>query len=250
MEQCFYGKGCTRKDCFYRHDGPGTGDGEGKSCEPCMPFLAGLCTFAAGGCKKRHPNKAEAERLINKYSQMKCRYGAHCKTAGCLYIHPGEDNGDDTKAQLGGTLAFPPLAGSNGALPRSMQPTGAWKPMQPTGATIMASPPLPLKSAWQPSPPPAISTAWGGHSKNPVLANHANANGNSIGSHATSSTKLNGGYTTPLSANSTPLKPSTPAPSHHLPQNNNHYNSAPYSSPNSESPALNINAKEWVPGGF
>jgi hypothetical protein len=253
MEQCFYGKGCTRKDCFYRHDGPGAGGGEGnKSGEPCMPFLAGLCTFTAGGCKKRHPSKAEAERLVNKYSQMKCRYGAHCKTAGCLYIHPGDDVGDDTKDRIGGTSAFPPLAGCNGLLPRAMPPAGAWKPMQPTGATTMISPSLPLKSAWKPSPPPAVTPAWGGHSKNPVLAYHANANGKSICSVATS-TILNGGPSMPLSASSTPYKPAepaTPAASHSLAHENSHGNSVPHSPRNSDSPALNIHAREFVPGGF
>jgi len=210
MEQCFYGKGCTRANCIYRHDGEATAGGAGgdKSTEPCMPFLAGLCTFTAAGCRKRHPNKAEAERLIAKYQQTKCRYGKHCKTAGCLYIHPGDAENGGAAA----TAAFPPLAGGAAAPRPATAPTGAWKPMAPTGAALVAGVATiprgpapaaaapqhqaptalpPSKPAWgqaappaQPAPAapapsqpiktpaPAVS-AWGKPGLNPILASHA-----------------------------------------------------------------------------
>lgn len=215
MEQCFYAKGCTRDNCFYRHDGPAVGGGE-KSTEPCMPFLAGLCTFSAGGCRKRHPNKAEAERLADKYTQMKCRYGSHCKTNGCLYIH-GDDDG---KGKLSGSAAFPPLAGSSAAPRVHMPPAGAWKPMQPTGASVVNPPPPrgpPAKSAWQPSPPPAPAPVWG-QGRNPVLANHASP------MNAINAPSMN-----PPAAVTPPVQQPTMT--------------------NSDS-MLNINAKEFVPGGF
>lgn len=218
MEQCFYGKGCTRENCFYRHDGPASGGGE-KSTEPCMPFLAGLCTFSSAGCRKRHPKKEEAERLVAKYQQTKCRYGSLCKTKGCLYIHAEDAKG---QAKLSGPAAFPPLAGSSIAVPRvPMPPAGAWKPMQPTGASVVnPSPPRapPVKSAWQPSPPPAPAPAWGQGSKNPVLANR--------------STPMNGVNPPRMSP---PVAVTPPV----------------IANPESDSNfSLNINAKEWVPGGF
>lgn len=241
MEQCFYGKGCTRTDCFYRHDGPGAAGAGEKSTEPCMPFLAGLCTFSAAGCRKRHPGKAEAEKLIAKYKQMKCRYGAHCKTSGCLYIHPGD--GDGTKEdKLRGTAAFPPLAGAT--LPRPVvPPTGAWKPMQPTGAKVVntasspsvpASPPV--KSAWQPSPPPA--PVWG-QGSNPVLANHSSPSPLVNGTVGASSPSMNG------VAPAITKKASVPAPEPELAV----LDDTP-ASRTSDSNFLNINAKEFVPGNW
>ena len=209
MEQCFYGSGCTRENCFYRHDGPAA-SGE-KSNEACMPFLAGMCTFTAGGCKKRHPPKEEKERLIAKYKQMKCRYGKHCKTTGCLYQHDNNNQAENGK-QLAGPSAFPPLAGVNG-VPRPMAPTGAWKP-----APAVASPPpkpAPSNSAWKPSPPPA--PVWG-KGMNPVLANH----GTPPPATTPNSIKTNGVVVTPA----------TPRTS------------------DAQSSMLNINAKEFVPGMF
>lgn len=163
MEQCFYGAGCTRANCFYRHDNPA--GGLEKSEEPCMPFLAGMCTFSATGCKKRHPPKEEKERLLAKYKSMKCRYGKHCKTAGCLYLH---DENNDNQTNLTGPGAFPPLAGSSTVAPR---PMGAWRPMQPTGVTV-SNTSTPFVSAWKPSPPPAPAAVWGQGIPNPVLATH------------------------------------------------------------------------------
>lgn len=211
MEQCFYGSGCTRANCFYRHDGPAK-EGE-KTNEPCMPFLAGLCTFTAGGCKKKHPPKEERERLIAKYKCMKCRYGKHCKTTGCLYQHDN-NNGADNGNKLTGPGAFPPLAGSNGA-PRPVAPAGAWKPMQPiVVAAATPPPPPPANSAWKPSPPPA--PVWG-QGRNPLLANN-------------NPPPLMNGTTSSMNSGSNGVV--TPA-----------------SPRNSDSTMLNINAKEFVPGG-
>lgn len=93
---CSYGAGCTRADCIYRH--PETKrKSVPQSSEPCMAFLAGICTFTADGCRKRHVGKAEAQKLVAKYQSMPCRYGRACKTAGCLFIHPGD--GDEVSEE-------------------------------------------------------------------------------------------------------------------------------------------------------
>ena len=99
MIVCQYGTGCNRPDCIYRHPYGKDGD-KGRSSatnnshqsrEPCMAYLAGLCTFSASGCRKRHPPPVECERLVARYSKVKCRFGESCLTKGCLYMHPGDD---------------------------------------------------------------------------------------------------------------------------------------------------------------
>jgi len=254
MEQCFYGKGCTRKDCIYKHDKPGPGGGE-KSNEPCMPFLAGQCAFTAGGCRKRHPNKEETDRLVAKYKKTKCRFGKDCKTAGCLYIHPSDNDRD-----LGGA-AFPPLSGSISALRPvpPMPPSGAWKPAQSTGAMLAMSSPggaftgpnqvsqpaviatagataPPPKSAWQPSPPQQRVPVWG-KGKNLVLATHSNPP--SLASNG----RTSNGLTATVTPNQKPLAaPKTPVMSF--------ADAASPSQPDSSDFSLNIHAREFVPGNF
>ena len=92
MESCYYGANCTRKDCFYRHDGPSSSGQKPKpqkSTEPCMAFLAGICSFSREACRKRHPSsEEECTTLIAQYQRIPCRYGPHCKTSGCLFNHP------------------------------------------------------------------------------------------------------------------------------------------------------------------
>lgn len=236
-----------------------------------MPFLAGQCTLAAGACRKRHPAKDEAARLVIKYKKTKCRFGKDCKTAGCLYIHPGDKEGDD----LGGTAAFPPLSGSNGA-PRATAPSGAWKPAQPTGSAVASSsssaaPPAsttnqvskqapaaaaaaaPVKSAWQPAPPQAPAPVWG-KGRNPVLANHSNPppppaaskNGNAA---------TNGVAAPNSAATKVTLKPKPPPAAVKKPTMSFAAAAAPppaavVNSDAASDTALNINAKEFVPGGF
>mmetsp|Transcript_18777 Transcript_18777/g.24871 ORF Transcript_18777/g.24871 Transcript_18777/m.24871 type:complete len:261 (-) Transcript_18777:270-1052(-) len=99
MVACQYGDGCTRKGCIYRHPNRQMGTSASKtplkkSTEPCMPFLAGMCSFSESGCRKRHPGKVEAERLVVKYSSTPCRYGSTCRTRGCLYIHPYDEGNE------------------------------------------------------------------------------------------------------------------------------------------------------------
>lgn len=93
MIACSYGAACTRADCIYTH--PNNKGAEGvyhhQSKEPCMSFLADMCAFNAKTCRKRHPPRAEAERLIAKYRRMPCRFRDECRTAGCLYLHPGDE---------------------------------------------------------------------------------------------------------------------------------------------------------------
>ena len=221
-----------------------------------MPFLAGLCAFSAKGCRKRHPNKEEAEKLIAKYKATKCRYGEHCKTAGCLYIHPTDG------ADLGGPAAFPPLVGTNGA-PRPVAPSGAWKPMQPTGAAVVSPPAQPSRAAAATingqQPPAAdapVKAAWGssqpapvwGKPKNAVLMSHAGspANGGTVPSPAAAVTPSNGNSPVPKPPMSfAAVAQKQPQPQAPTPQQQ----SKPPTQPVVESTSLNIHAKEFVPGG-
>ena len=137
MEPCFYGAGCNRKDCIYRHDA-NVPDAK-KSNEACLSFLAGTCSFTAATCKKRHPPKHECERLRNKYKNIKCRFGDECKTVNCLYTHP-RDSKEEPVAFLAQS-AFPALDGGNSngsasAAPKStIVPGSAWK-----SAPVVAAP--------------------------------------------------------------------------------------------------------------
>lgn len=138
MTVCQYGSGCNRPDCIYRHPN-GKEDGNfQQSQEPCMPFLAGLCAFSAKGCRKRHPPKEEAERLIEKYKTTRCRFGNECRTKGCLYIHPGDQEEESNVPAMNATL-FPPLATSSG------QPTQTVPPLQ--NSAWKASPVLPQQQS-------------------------------------------------------------------------------------------------------
>jgi hypothetical protein len=193
MEQCFYGSNCQRKDCIYRHDAPPKQTK--KTTEPCMAFLAGECSFP--DCKKRHPGKAEAEKLVAKYRQTPCRFGSTCKTKGCLYIHE-----EASSSNVISETAFPPLPGQQPGPPKN-EPTGAWKPAPPP----------------QPAPPPPPPQAW-----YPDYANGA-----AIPQH----------YYYPQSYPPTNgfQPPPPPQPSSQYPR------------PQSQSEAaLNVNAKEFVPG--
>jgi len=138
MVECQFGAGCTRPDCIYRHPSKTEGTFQ-QSQEPCMPFLAGICAFSAKGCRKRHPPKEEADRLIAKYKTTRCRFGADCRTKGCLYIHPGDE--EESNIPMMSASLFPPLASLNGqpspAAARPLQ-NSAWK----------ASPVLPQQKAY------------------------------------------------------------------------------------------------------
>jgi hypothetical protein len=88
-EKCFYGAGCTRPDCIYQHDKSDKASQQPKSTEPCMAYLAGICSFEAATCRKRHPrSQAECDDLISHYQRIPCRFGSECKTKGCLFKHP------------------------------------------------------------------------------------------------------------------------------------------------------------------
>eukprot|EP00566_Odontella_aurita_P019459 CAMPEP_0113600310 /NCGR_PEP_ID=MMETSP0015_2-20120614/42638_1 /TAXON_ID=2838 /ORGANISM="Odontella" /LENGTH=306 /DNA_ID=CAMNT_0000508557 /DNA_START=313 /DNA_END=1233 /DNA_ORIENTATION=+ /assembly_acc=CAM_ASM_000160 len=160
MVACMYGAGCTRDDCIYRHPhgksakGAGQGAAEYQSREPCMPFLAGICTFPATGCRKRHPPQAEAERLIAKYRSTNCRFGDECRTRGCLYLHPAEldDDAGGCSPALGGRYAASPT----GMGTMGMEEPAYIQPLPPPQAALHAGPqavsPAPT-SAWKPSLP-------------------------------------------------------------------------------------------------
>lgn len=134
MTQCFYGDSCTRKDCVYRHDKTAS-QGQKKSNEPCMAFLAGTCVFSASKCSKRHPPKDECDRLISKYQITPCRFGEDCKTNGCLFLHPSDN-------------AFPPLPTASSASGNTLSTT----PLSSSTTSSLGV--LPVPSAWRPAPPP------------------------------------------------------------------------------------------------
>ena len=119
MVACQYGAGCNRSDCIYSHPA-NRGDKADfvQSKEPCMAFLTGICAFSAKGCRKRHPQNDEAERLIAKYQRMKCRFGDACRTNGCLYQHPSDDHVENSvqvqshniNGCTNGNMCYPPAA--------------------------------------------------------------------------------------------------------------------------------------------
>jgi hypothetical protein len=101
MIACQYGAGCNRSDCIYSHPA-NRGDNTDfvQSKEPCMAYLTDMCAFSAKGCRKRHPQNDEAERLIAKYQNMKCRFGDACRTNGCLYQHPSDEHVQSSSVQV------------------------------------------------------------------------------------------------------------------------------------------------------
>lgn len=136
MEACFFGAGCTRPGCIYRHDRAALQQTP-QSDEPCMAYLAGYCAFNARSCRKRHPPPAEAERLQRKYAQIRCRYGTQCQTEGCLYRHEA--------------LTEPVSLVDWVAQPSAAAAAAATQPLTPPVATTA---PIPGTS-WRPTPPPS-----------------------------------------------------------------------------------------------
>jgi hypothetical protein len=128
MTECQYGAGCTRPDCIYSHP-KGKGEFQ-QSQEPCMPFLVGICSFPSNGCHKRHPPKAEADRLIAKYKTTQCRFRDKCRTEGCLYIHPGDETTTSSGTPAVNAALFPPLGTTTGPRASAAHPplqNSAWK---------------------------------------------------------------------------------------------------------------------------
>ncbi|GKZ00383.1 hypothetical protein MPSEU_000991300 [Mayamaea pseudoterrestris] len=148
--KCLYGSGCTRPDCKFSHppkgEGASTAEPKQKSNEPCMPYLAGLCTFTAHGCYKRHPPKDEVDVLIVKYRQVLCRFGESCKTNGCLLVHPGDEEFDELQRIKQQRIPVAPIVSKNSSAFPVLAANGH-------GNIQAAAPPLPKNSAWKPSPP-------------------------------------------------------------------------------------------------
>ena len=230
---CQYGSGCTRPDCIYRHEPTGKAD------DVCLPFLAGKCAFPDQGCRKRHPDKQETERLIAKYKRTRCRFGEECRTDGCLYLHPNEMEAIEPAYLEPHHVAFPPL---NGASTKKPPVNSAWKQAPPavrtstetlpssapTWSPPIQCPPIPPESHGIPSgppnwcpPPPPESYDMSYYPSNWVPQPHA------------------GGYEMPY----------YPAPHH----GGMDYSAVPYYPENPPSGSLaasfNVNAKEFVPGG-
>jgi hypothetical protein len=171
MRLCEYGTGCNRPDCIYRHD-----NAEDKTEEVCLPYMAGKCSFAKDGCRKRHPKKEELERLLHKYKRTRCRFGDECYTESCLYLHPREMEPSEPYYVEPHDVAFPPLNGA-AATPdptKALPPSSAWKKivspdnMQPSmqappmQAPLTQAPPLQapssqaIPSAWYPQGPMCV----------------------------------------------------------------------------------------------
>ena len=151
MEACFFGAGCTRPGCIYRHDRAALASNP-QTEEPCMAYLAGYCAFNARSCRKRHPPPAEAERLIQKYSQIRCRYGSQCQTEGCLYRHEAltEPVTLSWAVQTAGPSDPPPPLAVPGT---SWRPTPPSAPPQPPMARPMPPSVPPQPPAMRPQPP-------------------------------------------------------------------------------------------------
>jgi len=95
MPLCAYGAACTRKDCIYRHPNKtkatkkkGQQIAVAKSEQVCLPYLAGACPYGKY-CRDLHPeDPEEIERITATFRGRRCRFGADCRTPGCLYEHP------------------------------------------------------------------------------------------------------------------------------------------------------------------
>ncbi|GMH89245.1 hypothetical protein TL16_g11397 [Triparma laevis f. inornata] len=111
MPLCSYGSACTRgKSCVYRHPSkkkPSSGNPAAKTSAPpakvCLAHLAGTCTFS-GRCFNRHPSEKESEELRKGYKQKKCLYGDDCRSMGCLYFHPREEEIDEDVIKMAAQL--------------------------------------------------------------------------------------------------------------------------------------------------
>jgi hypothetical protein len=164
MRLCEYGAGCIREDCIYRHDGDG-----GKTEEVCLPFLAGKCTFADDGCRRRHPIKQECERLMAKYKRTRCRFADDCRTDGCLYLHPKEMKPSEPNYVEPHNLAFPPLNGAEAPAPPKAIVNSAWR-AAPMVQSVVSPPAKVAFPPVQVASPPAVQAAapaWFPHQQQP-----------------------------------------------------------------------------------
>jgi hypothetical protein len=174
-ELCFYGSACQRKDCIYRHEkNAASSSSTVKSSDPCMAYLSGFCSFTAKTCRKRHPTSdAEVEALLRKYSTIPCRFGVHCKTNGCLYMHPSDASNTATPTN-GMPTVYPllhlpqpmPLAvrrpnHNNKAIRRTLMDPNAFPPLGVDTAsstpTTGMNPPVCLPAVTSLGPPHADS---------------------------------------------------------------------------------------------
>ena len=201
------------------------------------------------GADKKSANKKKDP------SKEQCYYGKTCKRKDCFYKHDNEGRtGKDGKADgrtdtreaenLGGVAAFPPLAGTNGTTPRPVAPSGAWGAAQPAAPAAASSKQVPqqaaspaaaatpaaaaalAKSAWKPAPPPQPAPVWGS-GINPVLANHSSPPPPPV---------TNGSAVAQVTPNRQPAAPALPA--------------VGVAQQRLSDSALNINAKEFVPGNL
>ena len=119
MPMCSYGAACTRKDCIYRHPPKAPKEQIVKSDEICKPYLAGLCAFGSR-CHNRHPPREEAEQLRRRYASTACQWGENCRSEGCLFRHPWDDEGWQEPAGHGAAY------GDNGAWQQQDESGGSY----------------------------------------------------------------------------------------------------------------------------
>mmetsp|Transcript_4579 Transcript_4579/g.6762 ORF Transcript_4579/g.6762 Transcript_4579/m.6762 type:complete len:254 (+) Transcript_4579:338-1099(+) len=215
-----------------------------QSNEPCMPYLAGSCTIPAGACKKRHPPKPEADKLIAKYKTVDCRFADKCRTKGCLYNHSGEKGGADQITE--NPLDFPPLSGEAAAptIKSLPAPMGAW------GKTSNTSSPRASTS----SNGGGTSTPTSGESSSP--SNDNGKGGAKDGNSPKSSTATATTKTTAWNGKNTNIV--TPDYAKALTKNNNGDAAAAspakikktVSAATATEASLNASAKEFVPKNF
>ncbi|GMH93200.1 hypothetical protein TrVE_jg9574 [Triparma verrucosa] len=111
MPLCTYGSACTRgKACVYRHPSKKSSTSSGNAARApappakvCLAHLAGTCTFGSR-CFNRHPSEKESEELRKGYKQKKCLYGDDCRSMGCLYFHPREEEVDEEVLKMAAKL--------------------------------------------------------------------------------------------------------------------------------------------------
>ena len=117
MPLCTYGSACTRgKACVYRHPSKKSSTSSGNAARApappakvCLAHLAGTCTFGSR-CFNRHPSEKESEELRKGYKQKKCLYGDDCRSMGCLYFHPREEEVRSCEGEAKFTSAYLILA--------------------------------------------------------------------------------------------------------------------------------------------
>eukprot|EP00927_Polykrikos_kofoidii_P008007 TRINITY_DN13314_c0_g1_i1.p1 TRINITY_DN13314_c0_g1~~TRINITY_DN13314_c0_g1_i1.p1 ORF type:complete len:954 (+),score=143.72 TRINITY_DN13314_c0_g1_i1:136-2997(+) len=91
VPECRYGAACTRKDCVFRHPPKkAAAQAPAKSDKVCFAFVAGKCVFGRQ-CRDNHPDEDSCRTIRERYQKIDCQWGRDCRTDGCLYQHPSDE---------------------------------------------------------------------------------------------------------------------------------------------------------------